>query len=397
MVTAYTPTFGGATLHLAAKDSLVVTLCVGALNFILMPVMGRAVRSNRTQTYTAGLQRARNPDCLSCDALARGGAIVREAHDCRTLVLGLLCELQRSYGCLSNRGHADEREDHRVLTFLQPGYGDLRRIHPRHLHLVDSRDFESRDSWALAVLRGSARFHRVGNTESMTNPVRRVSSRQIHEGRLVRLRLDSVVLPRGTEAVFEHVEIKNGSSTLAMEENGDVWLVREWKYAIERPSLEVVSGGIEPGEEPLDAARRELREEAGLTAAKWTSMSFVDPFTNSHVALPEPSFFWLEELTPVARDPEEGEVMELACRSASGGSGAAGDGGRHHARFFQLLRGDPEGRRTDADRRAVAGSSFSLRGFRKRHEAVADTPRTVRRCRGFAGIVLDICSAGAAR
>ncbi len=40
MVTAYTPTFGGTALHLAAKDSLIVTLCVGALNFILLPVMG---------------------------------------------------------------------------------------------------------------------------------------------------------------------------------------------------------------------------------------------------------------------------------------------------------------------------------------------------------------------
>lgn len=145
--------------------------------------------------------------------------------------------------------------------------------------------------------------------DSMTNPIRRTASRQIYEGNLVRLREDSVVLPRGTEAIYEYVEIKHGSSTLAMEDNGDVWLVREWKYAINRPSLEVVSGGIEPGEEAIDAARRELREEAGLTAREWIPMGHVDPFTTM---LRCPNYLFLARgLTPVNRDPEEAEVMEV--------------------------------------------------------------------------------------
>ncbi|MBV8731075.1 MAG: hypothetical protein JO336_14810, partial [Acidobacteriia bacterium] len=80
----------------------------------------------------------------------------------------------------------------------------------------------------------------------MRNLVKLVSSRDVHQGKLVRLREDRVVLPQGSEALYEFVEIKHGSSVLAMEENGDVWLVLEWKYAIDRPSLEVVSGGIEP-------------------------------------------------------------------------------------------------------------------------------------------------------
>lgn len=143
----------------------------------------------------------------------------------------------------------------------------------------------------------------------MTSPIRRTASRQIYEGKLVRLREDSVVLPRGTEATYEFVEIKHGASTLAMEDNGDVWLVREWKYAIGRPSLEVVSGGIEPGEEAIEAARRELQEEAGLKASEWIAMGHVDPFTTM---LTCPNYLFLARgLTPVEREPEEAEVMDV--------------------------------------------------------------------------------------
>lgn len=144
----------------------------------------------------------------------------------------------------------------------------------------------------------------------MRNPVRVVSSRQVHRGNLVLLREDRVVLPRGTEAVYEFVEIKHGSSVLAMEENGDVWLVREWKYAIDRPSLEVVSGGIEPDETPAEAARRELREELGKTASELIPLGHVDPFTTM---LRCPNHLFLARgLAEAEREPEEAEdSMEL--------------------------------------------------------------------------------------
>jgi ADP-ribose pyrophosphatase len=143
----------------------------------------------------------------------------------------------------------------------------------------------------------------------MENPVRLISSRQVHEGRLVRLREDRVVLPRGTEALYEFVEIKHGASTLAIEDNSDVWLVREWKYALGRPTIEVVSGGLEPGEDPVDGARRELREEAGLLAREMIPMGHVDPFTTM---LRCPNYLFIARgLTPVPYEREEAEIMEL--------------------------------------------------------------------------------------
>jgi len=144
----------------------------------------------------------------------------------------------------------------------------------------------------------------------MRNLVKLLSSRHVHQGNLVRLREDRVILPRGTEAVYEYVEIKPGSSVLAMEENGDVWLVLEWKYAIDRPSLEVVSGGIEPDETPVEAAHRELREELGKTASELIPLGHVDPFTTM---LRCPNHLFLARgLGEAEREPEEAESdMEL--------------------------------------------------------------------------------------
>lgn len=141
------------------------------------------------------------------------------------------------------------------------------------------------------------------------NPIKKTGSRLVHQGRLVRMRVDDVVLPRGTRAEYEVVRVKDGASTLALDHTGDVWLVREWKYAVDRPSLEVISGGIEAGEEPLEAARRELREEAGLAAAEWIPMGVVDPFTTMVQCANH--LFLARRLSHVGWQPEEGEQLEL--------------------------------------------------------------------------------------
>ncbi len=73
--------------------------------------------------------------------------------------------------------------------------------------------------------------------------------------------------------------MKPGVAVLALDDAGHVHLTEEFHYGIGRDALEVVSGGIEPGEDALVTAQRELAEELGIRAAEWTELGSVDPFT----------------------------------------------------------------------------------------------------------------------
>lgn len=91
---------------------------------------------------------------------------------------------------------------------------------------------------------------------------------------------DQVIRPDGKPGIFGTVTMKPGASVLAMDEKGMVYLTQEFRYAIGNNSIEVVSGAIDAGEEPLTAAQRELKEELGITAEEWIDLGLLNPFTS---------------------------------------------------------------------------------------------------------------------
>jgi ADP-ribose pyrophosphatase len=105
-------------------------------------------------------------------------------------------------------------------------------------------------------------------------------SKPIYENQWLKLREDRVHRTGGPEMTFGVVVMRPGVTVLAMEENNDVYLVREFKYAIGEETLEAVSGGIESGESPEIAGLRELSEETSLIASEWIDMGVVNPFTS---------------------------------------------------------------------------------------------------------------------
>jgi 8-oxo-dGDP phosphatase len=101
--------------------------------------------------------------------------------------------------------------------------------------------------------------------------------------------------------------MKSGVSVLALDEGDFVYLTSEYRYAIERESIEVVSGAIDGDELPLEAARRELREELGIEAGEWVELGVVDPFT-SIISSPA-NLYLAEKLAFVETARESTEII----------------------------------------------------------------------------------------
>lgn len=87
---------------------------------------------------------------------------------------------------------------------------------------------------------------------------------------------DSVLQPDGEQGSYATVRIKPGVSVLPIDEEGFCYLAGQFRYAIGRESIEVVSGAIDEGEDAESAAHRELREELGIEAGELVSLGQLD-------------------------------------------------------------------------------------------------------------------------
>ncbi len=107
-----------------------------------------------------------------------------------------------------------------------------------------------------------------------------VKSRELkYKNPWIEVREDKVTAPDGTPGLFGIIKIKDGVSVLAIDDENYAYLTKEFHYAIGRDSIEVASGGIESDETPLEAAKRELKEELGIEAQEWIDLGVTDPLT----------------------------------------------------------------------------------------------------------------------
>jgi ADP-ribose pyrophosphatase len=103
-------------------------------------------------------------------------------------------------------------------------------------------------------------------------PEKRLSGREVYHGRGINLRVDTVQKSNGKKTTREVVEHSDCVAVAALDDDGNVLLVRQFRHAVGKSLLEIPAGGIEPGEEPVDSVRRELQEEIGYVPGKIDSL-----------------------------------------------------------------------------------------------------------------------------
>ena len=101
-----------------------------------------------------------------------------------------------------------------------------------------------------------------------------------YENPWIRVYEDSVIRPDGNDGIFGIVERGSGVSVLPMDDDGAVYLVKQFRYTMGMDTIEVPSGGIDGDEDPLEAAKRELSEETGIVAKEWIGLGTIHPFTS---------------------------------------------------------------------------------------------------------------------
>ena len=144
--------------------------------------------------------------------------------------------------------------------------------------------------------------------EDGLNPWRTRGSREVYVNPWIRVREDHVIRPDGRDGIYGVVEFQNiALGIVPVADNGDTYLVGQWRYPLGAYSWEIPEGGGPLGVAALESAKRELAEEVGLTASVWTDLG---PFHLSNsVTNEEGRIFLAQGLTEGEAEPEGDEVL----------------------------------------------------------------------------------------
>jgi len=139
---------------------------------------------------------------------------------------------------------------------------------------------------------------------------KKISSREVYDNPWIAVREDHVINPGGGENQYGVVHFKNiAVAIIPLDDAGNTWLVGQERYTLGQYHWELPMGGAPRIESPIEAARRELKEETGLTAASWTELMRLHP--SNSITDEEGVVFVATDLKEGETDFDETEDIEV--------------------------------------------------------------------------------------
>ncbi|WP_163101119.1 NUDIX domain-containing protein [Peribacillus alkalitolerans] len=146
-----------------------------------------------------------------------------------------------------------------------------------------------------------------------------ISTKPIYSGKVISLQVDEVTLPDGKTSKREIVKHPGAVAVIAITDEGRIIMVEQYRKAMERSLVEIPAGKLEPGEEPLNTAKRELDEETGYECETmeplisfYTSPGFADEIIHLFVA----KGLKKKDESAACDDDEFVELLELTLEEA---------------------------------------------------------------------------------
>ena len=136
-----------------------------------------------------------------------------------------------------------------------------------------------------------------------------LDSKRVLEGKLLKINVDRVRLPDGSETTREYVVHPGAVAIIPLLPDGRVVMERQYRYPHKRHFIEFPAGKIDPGEDPLATAKRELKEETGYTAEDWRHLTTIHPliaYSNEHIEL-----FVARKMRATKSQLDAGEFLEV--------------------------------------------------------------------------------------
>ena len=146
--------------------------------------------------------------------------------------------------------------------------------------------------------------------DAYENPWRTILRKPIYENPWITLEEHDVINPSGNPGIYGKVHFKNKAiGIIPVDEEQNTWLVGQYRYTLDEYSWEIPEGGSLLKDNPLDSAKRELKEEAGIVASKWTKL--MDFYTSNSVTNEYAVCYIAQGLSFEEAEPEETEDLIL--------------------------------------------------------------------------------------